>query len=130
LVVQTNKKAPRPEAANQTGVSVAAIALANGMNANLRQRWITVLGREMMMAHALPSSRRRHVHTPNEHDVTFLDRLLTADTHDSHQFSVIEAPQELAVRRADKVRHDLLFREGVSFLLTRSEGGRTLPESE
>jgi hypothetical protein len=62
--------------------------------------------------------------------VTFLDRLLTADTHDSHQFSVIEAPQELAVRRADKVRHDLLVRAGVFFLIIRSEGGRTLPESE
>ena len=30
------------EAANQPGVSVAAIALANGMNANLLGRWISV----------------------------------------------------------------------------------------
>jgi transposase-like protein len=38
------------EAANQPGVSVAAIALANGMNANLLRRWITMArGREMMM---------------------------------------------------------------------------------
>ena len=38
------------EAASQPGVSVAAIALANGMNANLLRRWISIaLGREMMM---------------------------------------------------------------------------------
>jgi len=39
------------EAASQPGVSVAAIALANGMNANLLRRWITMAhGREMMMS--------------------------------------------------------------------------------
>jgi hypothetical protein len=38
------------EAASQPGVSVAAIALANGMNANLLRRWISMArGREMMM---------------------------------------------------------------------------------
>ena len=38
------------EATSQPGVSVAAIALANGMNANLLRRWITMArGREMMM---------------------------------------------------------------------------------
>ena len=38
------------EAASQPGVSVAAIALANGLNANLLRRWITMArGREMMM---------------------------------------------------------------------------------
>jgi transposase-like protein len=30
------------EAASQPGVSVAAIALANGMNANLLRRWISM----------------------------------------------------------------------------------------
>jgi len=41
------------EAASQPGVSVAAIALANGMNANLLRRWITMAhGREMMMGSA------------------------------------------------------------------------------
>jgi transposase-like protein len=38
------------EAASQPGVSVAAIALANGMNANLLRRWISMArGREMMV---------------------------------------------------------------------------------
>jgi len=38
------------EAASQPGVSVAAIALANGMNANLLRRWLSMArGREMMM---------------------------------------------------------------------------------
>jgi transposase-like protein len=38
------------EAASQPGVSVAAIALANGMNANLLRRWISMArGREMMI---------------------------------------------------------------------------------
>ena len=38
------------EAASQPGVSVAAIALANGMNANLLRRWITMArGRDVMM---------------------------------------------------------------------------------
>jgi transposase-like protein len=38
------------EAASQPGVFVAAIALVNGMIANLLRRWITMAhGREMMM---------------------------------------------------------------------------------
>jgi len=38
------------EAASQPGVSVAAIALANGMNANLLRPWISMArGREMVM---------------------------------------------------------------------------------
>ena len=38
------------EAASQPGLSMAAIALANGMNANLLRRWISMSrGREMMM---------------------------------------------------------------------------------
>ena len=42
------------EAASQPGVSVAAIALANGMNANLLRRWISMArGREMMMMGAV-----------------------------------------------------------------------------
>ena len=38
------------EAGSQPGVSVAAIALANGVNTNLLRRWITMArGREVMM---------------------------------------------------------------------------------
>jgi transposase len=45
------------EAASQPGVSVAAIALANGMNANLLRRWISMArGREMMMGSATGTS--------------------------------------------------------------------------
>ena len=46
------------EAASQPGVSVAAIALANGLNANLLRRWITMAhGREMMMGSVTGTSQ-------------------------------------------------------------------------
>jgi transposase-like protein len=46
------------EAASHPGVSVAAIALANGMNANLLRRWITMAhGREMMMGSVTGTSQ-------------------------------------------------------------------------
>jgi hypothetical protein len=46
------------EAASQPGVSVAAIALANGMNANLLRRWISMAhGREMMMGSVTGTSK-------------------------------------------------------------------------
>ena len=53
------------EAANQPGVSVAAIALANGMNANLLRRWISMArGREMMMGAVTATSPAVHGFVP------------------------------------------------------------------
>jgi len=53
------------EAASQPGVSVAAIALANGMNANLLRRWITMAhGREMMMGSVTGTSPAVHRFVP------------------------------------------------------------------
>ena len=53
------------EAASQPGVSVAAIALANGLNANLLRRWITMArGREMMMGAVTGTSTAVHGFVP------------------------------------------------------------------
>jgi len=53
------------EAASQPGVSVAAIALANGMNANLLGRWNSVVrGREMMMGSVTRTSTAVHGFVP------------------------------------------------------------------
>jgi len=53
------------KAASHPGVSVVSIALANGMNANLLGRWISVArGREMMMGSVTGTSTAVHGFVP------------------------------------------------------------------
>jgi len=61
----TEFRAQLIEAASQPAVSVAAIALSNGMNANLLRRWISVArGREMMMGAVTGTSTPVHGFVP------------------------------------------------------------------
>lgn len=52
------------EACLQPGVSMASVALANGLNANLLRRWVTERQAEMASGGALPDQRPLGVSEP------------------------------------------------------------------
>ena len=61
ILAEANSQDPWTSRARPTFLSVAAIALANGMNANLLRRWISVArGREMMMGSVTGTSTAVH----------------------------------------------------------------------
>ena len=65
ILAEANSQDPWTSRARPTFLSVAAIALANGMNANLLRRWISMArGREMMMGSVTGTSTAVHGFVP------------------------------------------------------------------
>ena len=53
----------------QPGVSVSAVALANGINANQLRRWIRSPGSGLSVSHSLPARRKRKVENDFNHPI-------------------------------------------------------------